>query len=284
MIGNFFKLVASSKLGLSGLVVFFICVLVAIFAPIISPYDPLERHYDASGRLLRLKPPSGDHLLGTTLLGRDVFSQLLWGARPGLVIGLSTALGVIMIGVNIGLIAGYYGGWIDNFLMRITDIFMGVPFLPFIIVILSLTGKSIWTIIMAMVIIMWRSTARVIRSQVLSLRERPFVDAARITGASSLKIVYFEIAPNILPIALVNIAFALAWAIITEASIGFLGFGDPDVISWGTIIYKAFASQMSYKAWWWVVPPGAAIMMLVTAVYFIGRAYEEMVNPRLKRL
>jgi peptide/nickel transport system permease protein len=123
----------------------------------------------------------------------------------------------------------------------------------------------------------------VIRSQVLSLRERPFVDAARISGAGSLKIIYLEIAPNIVPIALVNVAFSLAWAIITEASLGFLGFGDPRVLSWGSIIYEAFASEMSYKAWWWVIPPGGAIMLLVTAVYFVGRAYEEMINPRLMR-
>jgi peptide/nickel transport system permease protein len=122
--------------------------------------------------------------------------------------------------------------------------------------ILGLVGESMLTVIMSMMIIMWRSTARVIRSQVLSLRERPFVDAARISGASSVKIIYYEIAPNILPIALVNVAFALAWAIITEASIGFLGIGDPTVLSWGTIIYRAFASEMSYKAWWWVIPPG----------------------------
>jgi peptide/nickel transport system permease protein len=200
------------------------------------------------------------------------------------VIGLSTALCVILVGVNIGLIAGYYGGWIDNLLMRITDVFWGVPFLPFIIVVLSLLGKSLGLIVFAMVIIMWRTTARVIRSQVLTLRERPFVDAARISGASNLSIIYFEIAPNILPIALVNTAFALAWAIITEASISFLGFGDPELYSWGTIIFRAFSAQMIGKAWWWVVPPGAAIMALVTSVYFIGRSYEEMINPRLRRI
>ena len=283
MLINFFRLVASSRLGLLGLVVFGFWVCVAILAPVVAPYEPMEKNYDASQRLKKLNPPSREHLLGTTLLGRDVFSQLVWGTRPALIIGLSTAIGVILIGVNIGLISGYFGGWIDHLLMRFTDIFMGVPFLPFIIVVLSLTGESMLTVIMAMMIIMWRSTARVIRSQVLSLRERPFVDAARISGASSLKIIYYEIAPNILPIALVNVAFALAWAIITEASIGFLGFGDPNVLSWGTIIYRAFASEMSYKAWWWVIPPGAAIMLLVTAVYFIGRAYEEMINPRLKR-
>lgn len=232
---------------------------------------------------MKLSPPSARHLLGTTILGKDVFSQIIYGARPALIIGISTALAALFIGVNIGLISGYYGGWIDNLLMRITDIFMGVPFLPFIIVVLSLWGRSLVMIILSMAIIMWRSMARVIRSQVLTLKERPFIDAARITGASDFKIIYFEIAPNILPVALVNVAFAVAWAIITEASIGFLGFGDPEVLSWGTIIYRAFASEMSYKAWWWVVPPGAAIMLLVTSVYFIGRAYEEMVNPRLKK-
>jgi len=284
MLRDFFRFIARSKLGMFGMIIFAACVVVALLAPVLAPYEPMQKHYDASGKLMKLNPPSSGHLLGTTILGRDVFSQLLWGGRPALMIGLLTAIGVVLIGVNIGLIAGYYGGWIDNLLMRITDIFMGLPFLPFIIVVLSLTGRSLWTITLALVIIMWRSTARVIRSQVLSLRERSFVDAARVSGASSLKIIYVEIAPNIFPIALVNVVFALAWAIITEASIGFLGFGDPNVLSWGSIIYEAFASEMSYKAWWWVIPPGAAIMILVTAVYFIGRAYEEMINPRLKKL
>jgi peptide/nickel transport system permease protein len=116
------------------------------------------------------------------------------------------------------------------------------------------------------------------------LRKRPFVDAARVSGASHLSIIYFEIAPNVFPLALVHIAFALAWAIITEASISFIGFGDPELISWGTIIYRAFSAQMMGKAWWWVVPPGAAIMSLVTADYFIGRAYEELLNPRLRKI
>jgi len=276
-------LVASSKAGSAGLIVLSVCVLMAIFAPIIAPYDPLQQHYDQSGKLKKLVSPSRSHLLGTTLLGRDILSQVIYGTRPALVIGLFTAFGVIFIGVNIGLIAGYYGGWIDNLLMRITDIFMGLPFIPFIIVVLCLTGKSIWTIILSMVIIMWRSTARVIRSQVLTLRERSFVDAARVSGAGHLRIIYCEIAPNIMPIALVHVAFSLAWAIITEASIGFLGFGDPTVLSWGSIIHQAFASDMSYKAWWWVIPPGAAIMVLVTAAYFVGRTYEEVINPRLRK-
>lgn len=258
------------------------CLALAIFGPLIAPYDPTARTYDTAGRLVRLAPPSWNHLLGTTILGRDVFSQMLVGARPALLVGGLTAVGTVVIGVNIGLIAGYYGGRLDAFLMRVTDIFLGLPFLPFIIVVLSMTGRNLGTLVIAMTLVMWRSTARVVRAQVLSLREMPFIAAARTTGADNLTILYREIAPNIMPIALVSTAFALAWAIITEASIGFLGFSDPQVISWGSIVYDAYASQMMYRAPWWVIPPGVAIMILVSAVYFVGRAYEQVVNPRLR--
>ena len=279
---DFIRTVNETRSGKIAFWVFSTCVFLAVFGPLIAPYDPMERNYDEAGKLVRLARPSWDHWLGTTSLGRDVFSQILWGARPAIIVGVLTAAGVVLIGVNIGLISGYFGGRIDSVLIRITDIFLGLPFLPFIIVVLSISGRSIWTIIFAMTLVMWRSTARVIRAQVLSLKEMPFVSAARISGASDWTILYREIAPNILPLALVNIAFALAWAIITEASIGFLGYSDPDVISWGSIIYQAFASQMMYRAPWWVVPPGAAIMILVSSVYFIGRAYEQVVNPRLR--
>ncbi|CAM5772270.1 ABC transporter permease [Bosea minatitlanensis] len=279
---DFFRAVWRGPFGPIGLVILGLCLALAIFGPAIAPYDPVARNYDAAGKLLRLAPPSWQHWLGTTLLGRDVLSQMLVGARPALLVGGLTALGTVVIGVNIGLIAGYFGGRIDSFLMRLTDMFLGLPFLPFIIIVLSLTGRSLTTMVIAMTLVMWRSTARVVRAQVLSLREMPFVAAAHITGASDLAIIYREIAPNIMPIALVSIAFALAWAIITEASIGFLGFGDPSVVSWGSIVYDAYASQMMYRAPWWVVPPGIAIMVLVSAVYFVGRAYEQVVNPRLR--
>lgn len=279
---NFLKITWSSRSGRISLSVFGFCILLAIIGPWIAPYDPMARNYNEAGKLLRLAAPSADHWLGTTVFGRDVFSQMLWGARPAIIIGGMTAIGSVVIGLNFGLIAGYFGGRIDSVLMRITDILLGLPFLPFIIVLLSLTGRSIWTIVLAMVIVMWRSTARIVRAEVMSLRERQFVAAARTTGASDFDILYREIAPNVLPLALTSITFALAWAIITEASIGFLGFSDPDVVTWGSIIYEAYASQMMYRAPWWVVPPGVAIMVLVTSVYFMGRAYEDVVNPRLR--
>ncbi len=281
--GQFLATVNRSTSGKIALYVFGFCLFLAIFGPLIAPYGPMDRNYDAAGKLIRLSGPTMEHWLGTTVLGRDIFSQILWGARPAMLVGMLTALGVVAIGVNIGLISGYFGGRVDAILMRLTDIVLGLPFLPFIIVVLSISGRSIWTIIFAMTLVMWRSTARVIRAQVLALKEMPFVSAAKISGANDWTILYREIAPNIMPLALVNIAFALAWAIITEASIGFLGYSDPNVVSWGSIIYQAFASQMMYRAPWWVIPPGLAIMVLVSSVYFIGRAYEQVVNPRLRR-
>jgi peptide/nickel transport system permease protein len=278
---HFVTAVRQTRAGRISLYVLAACILLAVLGPLIAPYGPFERIYDANQRLVRLSPPSLDHWLGTTLLGRDVLSQMLWGARPAMIVGLATAFGTALIGVNVGLVSGYFGGRIDAVMMRITDVFLGLPFLPFIIVVLAITGRSTPTIIFAMTLVMWRSAARVIRAQVLSLKQMPFIAAARITGAGDFTILYREIAPNIMPIALVNIAFALAWAIITEASIGFLGYGDPDVMSWGSIIHYAYASQMMYNAPWWVVPPGVAIMVLVSSVYFLGRAYEHVVNPRM---
>jgi peptide/nickel transport system permease protein len=266
--------------GRISLYVLAVCILVAVVGPMVAPYDPFERIYQ-NGRLVRLASPSAEHWLGTTTLGRDVFSQMLYGARQAAVVGFATAFGVAAIGVNVGLIAGYFGGRVDTIMMRITDIFLGLPFLPFIIVVLAITGRSTATIVFAMTLIMWRSAARVIRAQVLSIKQMPFVAAARTTGAGDFTVLYREIAPNIMPIALVNTAFSLAWAIITEASIGFLGYGDPSVMSWGSIIHAAYASQMMYSAPWWVTPPGVAIMVLVSAVYFVGRAYEHVMNPRL---
>ena len=161
-------------------------------------------------------------------------------------------------------------------------IVFGVPLLPFAIIALSLLDRSTWWIIVLMAMLFWPITARVVRSQVLSLRERSFIDAARISGAGHLRILYRHIAPNVMPQAFVHGVFGVAWAITTEASINFLGFGDPYTVSWGTIIYDVFTSMVSFKAWWWFVPPGLCIIIVTTAFYFIGQAFEEVANPRLR--
>jgi len=256
--------------------------LVGIFANELAPYDAFVKQYDANGNLLRLLPPSADHLLGTTLFGRDVFSQLILGTRTALIVGFLTAIATSVIGVNIGLLAGYFGGKLDGALMRMTDVVFCVPILPFSIVALSILNRSTWWIITVMSLLFWPIAARVIRSQVLSLKERPFTDAARMSGARPLRIIYKHIAPNVLPQAFVHGVFAIAWAITTEASINFLGFGDPNMISWGTIIYDVFTSMVSYTAWWWFLPPGICLMLVVGAFYLVAEAYEEVANPRLK--
>lgn len=271
-----------SRLGMVGIIIIAFFVLIGLAAPLIAPYSPFEKQYDEAGRLKRLLPPTKDHWLGTTLYGRDVFSQVVIGTRTALLVGFLTAFFVGLIGLNVGLFAGYYGKWIDKLLMAMTDIIFGVPLLPFAIVALSILTRSLWWIIFVMSILSWTMTARVIRSQVMTLRERPFIDAARISGAHNLRILYKHIAPNVMPQVFVHGAFAIAFAITTEASICFLGFGDPHTISWGTIIYDVFTSMAMNRAWWWFLPPGICIMIVVMAFYFVGRAYEEIANPRLR--
>ncbi|WP_291295743.1 ABC transporter permease [Elioraea sp.] len=257
-------------------------VLIAVLAPWLSPYDPLVNNFDAAGQLRRLAPPSAAHLLGTTYYGLDVLSQLIHGTRIVLIVGITCAVLIALIGTNIGLIAGYYGGRVDTVLMRATDLAFGVPFIPFAVVLVALLGPSLWNTIIAISFLMWRSTARVIRSQVLSLRERGFVKAARIAGASDMRILYVHIFPNVLPMALLYVSFDIAWAVLAEASISFLGFGDPHQTSWGQMLYLAYVSGSIRQAWWWTVPPGAALSLFVIAVFLVGREYERLANPRLR--
>ena len=200
-------------------------------------------------------------------------------------VGFSAAIAVAIIGTIVGLIAGYFGGTIiDTLLMALADIAFGIPFLPFIIVLAAFMEPNIWNVVFAMAFLLWRDTARVIRSQVLVIREQAFVSAAKISGASNLRIIFMYITPSILPLSFLYGSLAIGWAILTEASVSFLGFGDPDVVSWGFMLQDAFASQaLSRGAFYWFLPPGICIMLTVMAGFFIGRGYEEVLFPRLRR-
>jgi peptide/nickel transport system permease protein len=267
--------------GILGGIILFSFLIVAVVAPHIMPYDPMAyQHID--GQLARSVPPGRIFWLGTTHYGRDVLSQVIIGSRTALVVGFTAALFLTFIGTNVGLIAGYFGGPVDSLLMRLTDVAFGIPFLPFVIVLITLTGPSIWNIIITISVLMWRTTARVIRSQVLSIKERPYILAARVSGATHLRILYVHILPNVLPMAFLYIALGIAWATLAEASLSFLGFGDPQMISWGQMIYYAFLTGSARSDWWNVLPPGICITLFVISAFMVGQAYEEVVNPRLR--
>jgi len=278
-----FRLYRQDKPGMIGIFILVAFILVAIFAPYLAPHDPMETLNKPDGRMARMVPPSWQFPFGTDRLGRDIFSQVIIGSRVGVGVGLLCAIMVVFIGTNIGLISGYYGGKIDDLLMRMTDIVYGIPFLPFAVILVALLGPGIFNIILAIVLISWRSTARVIRAQVLTLKERAFIEAARVTGASNFRILYRHIMPNVIPLSFVYGALSMGWAILTEASVSFLGYGDPLLISWGKIIFMCYVAQAITVAWWWVLAPGLAIMLLVLSGFFIGRAYEQVVNPRLRQ-
>jgi len=268
--------------GRIGACILCLFALAALASPHIAPYDPWANNYRPDGQLARLEGISTRHWFGTTYYGHDVLSQTLLGSRLAFAVGLISALLIGFIGTNVGLISGYFGGRVDDVLMRITDLAYAIPFLPFMIVIVSLFGPRVEVIVGSMSLIFWRTAARVVRSQVLSLRERPYVLAARAAGAGHLRILYVHLLPNVLPLAFLYLVFGVAWAVLTEASLSFVGLGDPNRVSWGLMLFQAFTLGAMRHAWWWVVPPGGALMLFLVGCYFVGRAYEERINPRLR--
>jgi len=230
----------------------------------------------------RLAPPSAQHWFGTDHLGRDLFSQNVYGARIALLVGFLGASLVVLIGANVGLLAGYYRGRVDTLLMRTVDVIYGIPFEPFALILVLLFEPSLLIVILAISLLTWRTTARLIRSQVLSLRERPFVKAARVAGASDLRIMYLHIFPNVMPLVFLELAIIVGVSIIAEATLSFLGLGPPQSISWGGILHNARLSGAWRTAWWWNLPPGMLIMITVLSVFFISRSLELIANPRLR--
>ncbi|QDZ00310.1 ABC transporter permease [Nitratireductor mangrovi] len=279
------RLPTNDPFAVAGLAIYAIFVVTAIFADQIAPYDPTEILYTEDFDLAAdLRPGEQGFVLGTTSLGRDIFSQIVHGTRSALLIGVTAAFMVALIGSIVGLVSGYFGGWIDAVLMRLADVAFGIPFLPFVIVLAAFLEPSIWNVVFAMALVLWRDTGRVIRSQVLTLRSRGYVEAARVAGSSNLKIIARHIAPNILPLSFLYGSIAIGWAILTEASISFLGFGDPSQISWGYMLQDAFASQaLAKQAYYWFVPPGICIILVVSAGFFITRGYENILFPKLGR-
>jgi len=277
-----YRILRGNRMGEVGLVILLGLLVLAMIGPAIAPYDPATKDVAEDGTLASNEGPSAEHPLGTTRYGRDVLSQLLVGTRSALLVGFLTATIVVVTGTTVGLTAGYYGGWVDSILMRITDIVYGIPILPFAIIVLTMLERSIFWIIFMLGLIYWRNCARIIRSEVLSLKENEFVQSAETTGASAPRIIVKQLLPNVLPISFLYFAFATGWSIVTAASIAFLGFGDPTRVSWGRMMFAAWNTNSVLQQPLWVATPGLMIVLTVASVYFIGRTYEQVANPRLQ--
>lgn len=269
----------TSKLGLIGtlLIVFF--VYVAVFAPLIAPYDPFAR-VDAP-----YLEPSGIHLLGTNDIGQDIFSELIYGTRISLLMGVVSALVAILVGSVIGVCAGYFGGRVDAVLMRVVDIALTIPMLPLQIVLAAFLGSSYWNIILVIGLLSWASPARVIRSQVLTVKNRGYIQAVKCLGGRPFYIMTKHVLPQTISIIISQFILLSSRAILMETSLSFLGLGDVTQKSWGIILYYAQAkSAFLTSRWvWWILPPGLCITLLVIAFTYVGNALEDVINPRLRK-
>jgi peptide/nickel transport system permease protein len=262
------------RLGLGALGVF---VFLALFGSAIAPHDPNASSLDILAGI------SADHWLGTTEQGSDVFSQLLVGARVSIEVGFAAAAISAVLGATVGLLGGYFGGWTDRILDAFENWFLVIPTLPLMIVLARLLEPSLGVLIAVIGLTSWAGTGRIVRAQVLTLRERAFVERARALGASDSYIIRTHILPNTLPLIFANTVLIVAVAVLSEAALAFLGLGDPTRISWGTMLENAFSSGApSAGAWWYVVPPGLCITLLVLSVSILGYLFEEYVNPRLR--
>jgi peptide/nickel transport system permease protein len=276
---HYWKVLSSNSLGVFGLGLLAVFLVIALFAPVISPFDPTERVGQP------FMKPNGAFLLGTNDIGQDILSELLYGTRVSLLIGVVAALISIVLGCLVGIIAGYYGGKVDSLLMRLVDLVLVIPFLPLMILLAAFIGPSFWNIVLVISLISWASPARVIRSQVLSLKTKGYVEAAKSIGTSIRVILTRHILPGVVPIALSQFVLAASNSILIEASLSFLGLGDPFTKSWGTILYYAQArGAFLTDAWiWWILPPGILITTLVIGFAFTGYSLEEILNPRLRK-
>ena len=263
------------RLAVAGLVVFILIALSAVLAPWIAPHDP----YEITGEFAAA--PSEEYILGTDQVSRDNASRLIYASRVSLMVGIGAVAIYVVIGTVLGAVAGYFGGWIDMVIMRLTDIFMSFPYLMVILVIVSIMGPSLYNIIIVLGLLGWPGIARIVRGSVLSVKEMDYVKAGIALGYSTPKIVFQHILPNCLAPILVNATFGIAHAIIMEASLSFLGMGvQPPTASWGNMLTDAQSlTVLSQQPWLWI-PPGLMILLAVLAINFIGDGLRDAMDPK----
>jgi peptide/nickel transport system permease protein len=260
-----------------GVAILLVVGLAAVLAPWLAPYGLHDQVGPVFGR------PSSSHPLGLDDGGIDMVTLLMWGARISLVVGFAATAVSMLIGGTIGLVSGYFGGATDTILMRITDYFLVIPDVPLMIVVAAIWGPSLFHIVIVIGILLWTGTARVIRAQVKSVRERVYVKRARALGAGHARIVLRHVLPQVAPLLIANTVLTVAVAVFDETALSFLGLGDPSRISLGKVIENAFQrAAISSGAWWAIVPPGALVALVILGCSLVGQALEDALNPRLR--
>jgi ABC-type dipeptide/oligopeptide/nickel transport system permease subunit len=222
-------------------------------------------------------------ILGTDQHGRDILTQLLYGARISLLVGILSAVFSTAVGLIVGLVAGYMGKFVDQILMRFTDMLLVIPDTPLYIVLMAVLRPSIWNLILLITVIGWTGFARIVRSQVLSLRERPFIEAAKAVGAGKFRIILRHITPNVMNLVYVTLATSVPYAIVSEAWLSWLGLYDPTVMTWGRMLHDAQSAALGIKMWWWIIPPGITIALISLSFILLGYALDEILNPKLRK-
>lgn len=278
-LARFWRQYRARRAGLYGLAGLLLIALVAVFAPLIVGSD-VQSVTDAPGTALQ--SPSAQFPLGTDQFGRSLLGLLVWGSRISLTVGLLAAALSVAIGTVVGVISGHFRGWFSTVVMRITDWFLVMPTLVLAIVLATVLSRSIWTVILAIGVASWPTTARLVRAQTIAVESRPYIERARALGGGHGHIMTRHVLPNVLPLVLAQTTLGISSAILTEATLAFLGLGDPTIISWGGMLQDAReAGAVSSGHWWYLAPPGIAIALVALAFTLCGRAVESVLNPKL---
>jgi peptide/nickel transport system permease protein len=269
--------------GIIGLVVLALFIGMALFASVIADPEDLRAVTAEAKDYPRWAPPSEFAPLGTDSLGRPIWDQLVYGSQVSILVGIAATLIAIVIGTVVGVAAGFFGGWTDSVLSRLTEWFLVIPFLPLAIVLAAVLGPSLRNIILVIGITSWPVTARLIRAQVLTIKQRLYVERSRALGASGGHVMGKHVLPNVMPLVIANATLTVPVAILSETALAFLGLADPTRVSWGSMLEDSFsAGALGREAWWWYLPPGLCVIGVVLAFTLVGRALEGVLDPRLR--
>lgn len=276
--GPIFKRFFKHKLALTGIIVLIILILIAIFAPSLAPYDPFKMDVTSFSAA-----PSDKHILGTDSVGRDILSRLIFASRVSLLVGIGSVLLNVFIGVILGSLAGYLGGWVDSVIMRITEMILSFPPLMIILVLVSLLGPGLINVIFVLGFLGWPRICRLIRAEVLKIKENEYILAAYALGTPDYRILIFHLIPNAFPPVLVAATFGAARAIIIEASLSFLGMGvQPPTASWGNLLSDAQSMGVLGSMPWIWIPPGIMIVIAVLSINFVGDGLRDALDPKMR--